>query len=135
MARPEKKIDLDELEKLYGLQCTDEEVAAFFGVSLRTVVRRREQRPFQEAKDRAMAKGRLSVRRNLFRLSANGNVAATIFLAKNVLGYKDYVASEMSGPNGSPISIGPAPEMEQLSDEELKQLAVLVGKTKQPHQG
>jgi hypothetical protein len=33
MARPKVKIDLAELEKLCGMQCTDEEVAAFFGVS------------------------------------------------------------------------------------------------------
>ncbi|MBZ5601562.1 MAG: hypothetical protein LAO79_04580 [Acidobacteriia bacterium] len=135
MARPEKKIDIDEMEKLYGLQCTDEEVAAFFGVSLRTIVRRRELKTFQDAKDRGMAKGRLSVRRNLFRLSTAGNVAATIFLSKNILGYKDYVASEMSGPNGGPIALGAAPEMEQLTDEELKQLALLVGKTQQPRKG
>jgi hypothetical protein len=135
VARPEKRIDLEEMEKLYGLQCTDEEVASFFGVSIRTIVRRRQVRTFQEAKDRALAKGRVSVRRNLFRLSAGGNVAATIFLAKNLLGYKDYVANELSGPNGSPIAIGPAPEMEQPTDEELKQLAVLVSKTHQPHKG
>ena len=42
MARPEAKIDLAELEKLCGMQCTDEEVAAFFGVSTRTIERRRE---------------------------------------------------------------------------------------------
>jgi hypothetical protein len=37
MARPEAKIDLVELEKVCGMQCTDEEVAAFFGVSIRTI--------------------------------------------------------------------------------------------------
>ena len=41
MARPKVKIDLAELEKLCGLQCTDAEIAAFFGVSTRTIVRRR----------------------------------------------------------------------------------------------
>lgn len=71
------------------------------------------------------------MRRYLFRLAANGNVAAAIFLSKNLLGYKDYVANEMSGPNGGPIQIGPAPEMEKLSDDELEQLALLVGKLKQ----
>ena len=42
MARPEAKIDLVELEKLCGMQCTDEEIAAFFGVSKRTIERRRK---------------------------------------------------------------------------------------------
>ena len=41
MARPKAKIDLAELEKLCAMQCTDEEIAAFFGVSTKTVERRR----------------------------------------------------------------------------------------------
>ena len=135
MPRPKANIDLGELEKLYGMQCTDDEVAAFLGVSMRTLDRRKKIKSFQEVIERAKAKGRVSVRRNLFRLASNGNVAAAIFLSKNLLGYKDYVANEMSGPNGSPIAIGPAPEMEQLSDDELKQLAAVVGKIQQPRKG
>jgi hypothetical protein len=135
MARPEAKIDLVELEKLYGLQCTDEEVAAFMGVSVRTIERRKKRQNFQEVVDRAKAKGRVSIRRHLFRLAASGNVAAAIFLSKNLLGYKDYVANELSGPNGAPIAIGPAPEMEQLTDDELKQLATVVSKIQQPRKG
>ena len=109
MGRPAVKIDLGELEKLYGMQCTDDEVAAFLSVSTRTLDRRKKIKSFQEVIERTKAKGRVSVRRNLFRLASNGNVAAAIFLSKNLLGYKDYVANEMSGPNGSPIAIGPAP--------------------------
>jgi hypothetical protein len=33
-----------------------------------------------------------------FRLAANGNVAAAIFLAKNLLRYKDVFSNEHSGP-------------------------------------
>ena len=86
MARPETKIDLDELEKLCGMQCTDEEVAAFFGVSTRTIERRRKIPKFNEIMERAKAKGRVWVRRSLFRLAAAGHIAAAIFLAKNLLG-------------------------------------------------
>jgi len=132
VARPKVKIDLAELEKLCSMQCTDEEVAAFLGVSVRTIERRRKSPAFQEVMELAKAKGRVSVRRNLFKLAAAGNIAAVIFLAKNLLGYKDIVANEMSGPNGGPITLGPAPEMEQLTDDELKQLAILVNKTNQP---
>src|SRR5579863_5917092 len=117
MARPEAKIDLVELEKLYSMQCTDEEVAAFFGVSTRTIQRRRKVKHFGEAADRAKAKGRVSIRRNLFRLAA-----AAIFLAKNLLGYRDVVNNEHSGPNGSPIQIATNPDLSQLDDEELRQL-------------
>ena len=48
MARPKAKIDLVELEKLCVMQCTDEEVAAFFGVSIRTIERRRQVKKFSE---------------------------------------------------------------------------------------
>ena len=64
MARPKVKIDLGELEKLCGLQCTDEEIAAFFGVSTKTITRRRRIPRFAEAMEHAKAKGRVSVRRN-----------------------------------------------------------------------
>ena len=41
------KIDLIELEKLASsLMCTDEELAAFFGVSVRTIETRRKQPQF-----------------------------------------------------------------------------------------
>jgi hypothetical protein len=135
MARPKVKIDLAELEKLYGLQCTDREVAAFLGISVKTLERRKKIKKFMETMDAAKAKGRVSVRRMLFSQGARGNIAAAIFLAKNVLGYKDYFTSELSGPDGGPIVIGPAPELKELTDDELKQLASLVSKTERPRKG
>ena len=54
MARPEAKIDLPELEKLCTMQCTDEEIAAFFGVSSRTIVRRRQVKKFNEIMERGV---------------------------------------------------------------------------------
>jgi hypothetical protein len=105
MPRPEANIDLEELEKLCAMQCTDEEIAAFLRVSTRTIERRRKVQSFREAMERGKAKGRVSVRRNLFRLATNGNLGANIFLAKNLLGYKDVVSNEHSGPVGGPIQM------------------------------
>ena len=135
MARPKAKIDLAELEKLCAMQCTDEEIAAFFGVSTKTVERRRKVQRFSDVMDQARAKGRVSVRRNLFRLASNGNVAAAIFLAKNLLGYRDIIASELSGPDGRPISIDSRPNLSNLSDEELDQLQSLVDKAQPKRSG
>jgi hypothetical protein len=129
MARPEAKIDPVELEKLCGMQCTDEEIAAFFGVSTRTIERRRKEKQFGEIMERAKAKGRVSVRRSLFRLAAAGNIAAAIFLAKNLLGYKDIVNTEHSGPGGGPIQLATNPDLSQLDDEELRQLRAIAQKT------
>jgi hypothetical protein len=122
MPRPKAKIDLVELEKLCAMQCTDEEIAAFFGVSTKTVERRRKVERFSDVMEHARAKGRVSVRRNLFRLASNGNVAAAIFLAKNLLGYRDVVVNELSGPDGRPIPVDSRPDLSNLSDKELEQL-------------
>ena len=129
MARPEAKIDPVELEKLCQLQCTDEEIAAFFNTSTRTIERKRKNPKFAEIMERGKAKGRVSVRRSLIRMALNNNVAAAIFLAKNLLGYKDVVNNEHSGLAGGPIQIAAKPDYSQLSDDEIKQLRLLAEKT------
>ena len=128
MGRPRVKIDPLELEKLYSMQCTDEEVAGFLGVSTRTLARRKQVKKFAEIVDRAKAKGKVSVRRSLFKLAANGNIAAAIFLAKNLLGMRDVVSNEHSGPDGSPIQIETKPDFSQLNDDEMRQLRALAQK-------
>ena len=132
MPRPKVKIDLAELEKLSGMQCTDEEVAAFFDVSTKTIERRRKNKRFRDVMERGKAKGRVSVRRNLFRLANGGNVAASIFLSKNLLGYKDYYNGELTGVAGGPIQVATKPDFSQVTDEELKILRAIAGKTRNP---
>ena len=61
--RPEAGIDMEELEKLCAMQCTDEEIAAWFAVSIRTIERRRKVAEFNDVMDRGKAKGRVSLRR------------------------------------------------------------------------
>ena len=123
-------IDLAELEKLCALHCTDQEIAAWFGVSARTIERRRQRAgPLAEAMERGRAKGKLSLRRHLWRLASQGNVAAAIFLSKNLLGYRDVVNTEHSGLAGGPIVIAGRPDLSQLSDEELEQLRNITRKT------
>ena len=114
-ARPgsgRKRVNIDtvELEKLCALQCTDQEIAAWFGVSTRTI------------------EGRLSLRRSLWRLANAGNAAANIFLAKNLLGYLGVVNNELSGLAGGPIQLAARPDLSQLTDEELDQLRAIARK-------
>jgi hypothetical protein len=135
VARPDAKIDLVELEKLCNMQCTDDEIAAFFGVSSRTIMRRRKVAKFREIMDRAKAKGRISVRRHLFRQAAGNNVAAAIFLAKNLLGYRDVVNTEHTGLAGGPIQIAAKPDYSQLSNDELEQLRKIAEKALPPSRG
>jgi len=132
MPRPRVKIDLVELEKLCGMQCTDAEIAAFFGVSTRTIERRRQVKRYSEIMDSSKAKGRVSIRRSLFREAARGNIAAIIFLAKNVIGYRDIVNTEHTGLEGGPIQINNKPDFSQLTDDELRQFRIIANKTKTP---
>ena len=51
MPRPKVKIDLAELEKLCGMQCTHDEIVAFFGISSRTIERRHRIEKFRLVMD------------------------------------------------------------------------------------
>ena len=66
-------IDIAELEKLCAMQCTDEEIAAWFKVTTRTIERRRKVRKFAEIMDRGKARGKISVRRMQMKLLEEGN--------------------------------------------------------------
>jgi hypothetical protein len=57
--------------------------------------------------------------------AAKGNAPAAIFLAKNLLGYRDVQRNEHSGPDGSPIPINAGLDLSRLSTEEVELLRVL----------
>src|SRR6476469_6585001 len=91
------KIDLAELEKLSMMQATDEEIAAWFGVTTRTIERRRKNAKFAELMDRGKAKGRISVRRAQLKLLEAGNATMGVWLGKNILGQVDEIRHDVSG--------------------------------------
>ncbi len=89
--RPRKEIDEIQFEKLCGLQCTEEEIAGFFDCSIDTIERwckRTYNETFAEAFKKHSAKGKMSLRRNQFKLSEK-SAAMAIFLGKQYLGQKD----------------------------------------------
>jgi hypothetical protein len=101
--RKPTNIDLVELEKLSSLQCTDAEIAGFFGVSTRTIEKRKKQPKFADAIERGRAKGRISVRRAQMRLLEAGNGTMGVWLGKQLLGQRDLSPIELSGPSGQPV--------------------------------
>ena len=105
-------IDLTELEKLCVLQCTDEEIAAWFGTSTRTIERRRKEPKFAEVMERGKAKGRISVRRMQLKLLEGGNATMAVWLGKQLLGQRDQIATE-----GRPL-----PSLRDLTTEDLRQV-------------
>ena len=86
-----------ELEKLAGMQASDEEIAAFFSVSPRTIYRRKKVKRFSEAIERGKAKGRLSIRRHQLKILEAGNPAMGIWLGKQHLGQTDHLVHEVTG--------------------------------------
>jgi len=99
------QIDLIELEKLCSIQCTDEDLAGFFGVTTRTIANKRKKPEFKEAMDRGKAKGRVSVRRAQFKLLEKGDSAMARWLGKQCLGQRDVNPIELSGPDGKQLKI------------------------------
>jgi len=125
------KIDLPELEKLCALQCTDKEIAAWFGVSTRTIERKRKASKFAEVMERGKAKGCISVRRMQMRLLEKGNATMGIWLGKQLLGQKDHVETKHTGRN-EPVVAQPEPDYSALTDQELDQLEILTAKVCYP---
>jgi hypothetical protein len=95
---PEKKINLKELEKLCMMQCTDEEIAAFFDLSRERFVKHHKKKPeIIEVMERGKAKGRASLRRAQFSKAMSGHPALLIWMGKQILGQKETVVNEHAG--------------------------------------
>lgn len=93
MGRPRKEIDASNFEKLCGLQCTLTEIAGFFECSEDTIenwCKREYNETFSEVFKKYSAGGKLTLRRNMLRLSEK-SASMAIFLAKNWLGMTDNV--------------------------------------------
>ena len=122
-------IDLMQLEKLAALQCTDQELAAWFGVSPYTIAKRRKKPEFAEAIERGRVRGRVSVRRAQMKLLASGNPTIAVWLCRQLLGQRDVITNEHTGAAGQPIQFAVKPDLSQLSNEELRQLQSIALKT------
>ncbi|MEP7365798.1 MAG: hypothetical protein ABI972_21295 [Acidobacteriota bacterium] len=104
-------INLQEVEKLAALQCTDEEIAGWFNVSVRTIERRKKNSKFRAAMERGRAKGKISIRRMQMRMLEEGNSTMGIWLGKQVLGQND------QGPSVTPsTSIILLPALDLVGD-------------------
>jgi hypothetical protein len=99
MARPKKVIDYNAVEKLASIQCTQEEIANFLGLSVRTLQRDEE---FCRLYKKGQDNGKMSLRRTQFKL-AEKNTSMAIFLGKQYLGQKDVI--ENNGEMTSRITI------------------------------
>lgn len=87
--RPKIQIDYNTVEKLANIQCTQEEIASFLDISVRTLQRDEE---FCRIYKKGQENGKMSLRRIQFKL-AEKNAAMAIFLGKQYLGQRDNIES------------------------------------------
>jgi hypothetical protein len=104
VGRPRIEIDVEELKRLCRLNCTMEEIGAFFGCDKKTIERRyAEEEDFQQAIDQGRGLGKLSVRRKQIQIMDEHNSASmAIWLGKQLLGQRD---NQDITTDNKPISI------------------------------
>ena len=91
--RPKKQIDYTAVEKLANIQCTQEEIASFLGVSSRTLLR---DEKFKELFSKGRENGKMSLRRIQWK-HAEKSVPMAIWLGKQYLGQKDIIEASTTG--------------------------------------
>lgn len=94
MARPLKKIDKTEFEKLCAIQCTKPEIQAWFDVTDKTLdgwIKREygDAASFSEIFRQKRAKGKISLRRKQYQTALDGNSTMLIWLGKQYLEQTD----------------------------------------------
>lgn len=115
MARPYKEIDQKNFENLCGLQCTKEEICAFFDVTDKTLeswCKRIYKMGFSDVFSIKRGLGKISLRRTQWQLAAK-NPSMAIWLGKQYLGQCD----------APPVSVAPEDVREDALSKSLKELA------------
>lgn len=91
--RPKKEIDYATVEKLANIQCTQEEIASFLGISSRTLLR---DEKFKELFAKGRENGKASLRRIQWK-HAEKSASMAIWLGKQYLGQKDVIEASTTG--------------------------------------
>ena len=87
VGRPKIEIDYTTVEKLANIQCTQEEIASFLGISSRTLLR---DEKFKELFAKGRENGKMSLRRIQWK-HAEKSATMAIWLGKQYLGQKDNI--------------------------------------------
>ncbi len=129
-------IDLEQVEKLAAIQCTEAEIASVFGVSVRTIERRKQQPAFAEAMARGKAtRTSVTAPQPMGAWRRRESRPRTFSWPRISWATRITSANELSGPDGGADRHRSRAGTRRLTDEELKQLAILVGKTERPRKG
>lgn len=120
--RPRADIDPKKLEALCQVHATDQEIAAHFGVCLRTIEGLKKKPEYRDVFARGRADGKISLRRAQWQAALAGSAAMMIWLGKQELGQAEKL--EHTGAKGGPIQVQQVREMlDGLSDDDFRRLA------------
>lgn len=98
MARPRKQLDQKQFEQLCGMQCTRDEILAWFDITDKTLdawCKRTYGKGFSAVFAEKKGVGKISLRRMQWHL-AERSAAMAIHLGKNILGQTDHVSVGMN---------------------------------------
>ena len=111
--------DMEAVEKLCRLNCTDDEIASFFGVCRKTVERERKSNPeFNDTIEKGKSYGKLSLRRKQVELAMDGNPTMLIWLGKQYMGQRDKNETAHTGADGGAIKVIAS----EMTDEEASKI-------------
>lgn len=102
MARPRKEIDKKQFENLCALQCTHDEICAWFDVTVKTLeswCKRTYGDSFSKVFAQKRGKGKISLRRSQWQL-AEKSASMAIWLGKQYLNQRDNVNVTVSDVKG-----------------------------------
>lgn len=91
MGRPLKQIDVNLVEGLAHIGCTDTEIAVLCDCSVDTLTRR-----FADILRKGRESLKMRLRRAQIRAAENGNVTMLIFLGKQYLGQRDTIQIDVN---------------------------------------
>ena len=117
--KPKIELDLAKVEEAAQFCSNTEEIAAYLGISDRTLFyRQSESAEFADALKRGRAKANAWAGSQLMTQIANGNTAALIFFLKCKAGWKEKQVVELSTKTEKEIA-------QDLSSDDLKAIAKL----------
>lgn len=102
--RPPVDIDHEQLKQMAMMQCTQEEMAGFFGCARSTIGEYIQKHPDAlAAYENGKASGLISLRRSLFNAAKRGSDRVLVHLSKVYLKNIEVSREEQTGIGGDPI--------------------------------
>ena len=90
VGRPQAEIDLEQVERLAAIDCTEPEIAAVLGIDYATWKRHKKRNPdIVETVERGKENAKASLRRLQWKTASEGNPTMQIWLGKQRLGQQD----------------------------------------------